>query len=434
MAVSLCYMSLFALGICALTAIVSYKEKRILAAAAAGVFGFFAEYIIIGGMLFLFDVFSVTASLLIIVGVDAAGLSVLWIKKRKAPFRGMRLSVSRLGLFFIFAALILSFGKFGYYGMAQDQGVYQVRAIDIMYSSPQCLKTFGEYDTLSPQQQEEYRSYVYGILGYDEYVSTLPTLSEEEKPNGVSGFFHGIPTYPAILALWGNMFGMQNMLGVNSLFFLGLIITALYLCEELKLDTVSTAIAMSLLTFSPIVIWVAKSSLTELFLAYIVIMFMYLALHNDRLYIMLSAVPLVTFAFFHITVYTSLPLYMLIYIALYLRTDKKEYIAAALIYSAGFIVGFTMMIFTSPPYVAKNTINPFTRVFGELVEKCGGERTLLLLIYMMAVFFATFAVMCLCCKAVREKLKKLFSGSRLCAAYRVFGAAMLALCIYNLKD
>ncbi len=425
------YILVVLLNAAAILCCITYKEKRLPLAVSMCIFAFFAEYIIIGGILFLADIFCIAVALAAMSAANAAGLCVLRLKQGK-PFKDVKHDMTTIKLGFIMAAFLISFTKFGYFGMGQDQGVYQIRAMDMMYGSAQRIKSFSEYDSLSEPQKSDYREFIgsFVTFGFDEYDSSLPALTEEGKPNDVSGVYHGIPTYPAVLALWGSMFGMHNMSGVNSLLFVGIIIAALYLCDLLKADTPAAVTAMSVMTFSPLLVWTAKSSLTELFLAYIIVMYIYFIMQSDRLSIILSAVPLVAYSFYHVTVYTTLPLFMFLYIALYLRTEKRAYITASLIFSAGFAVGFTMMIYSSPKYTSTNVVRPFSRLLGSGVDRLGAQ-AMLALLFLMAAVFAAAALLCTIGR-IRKIVRKPFIADNSHMIYRIFGAAMLLICVYNI--
>ncbi len=104
----------------------------IIKAAVIGVVTYFFMYILVSAALFWFDGFSTARVFLISLGLFIVVVRIITNETRK------RISLDNLKpslketLFFVgivAAAIILSGSKFGFFGMGQDQGVYQTTAI-----------------------------------------------------------------------------------------------------------------------------------------------------------------------------------------------------------------------------------------------------------------------------------------------------------------
>ena len=115
-------------------------------------------------------------------------------------------------------ALPLTAAKYGYYGMGQDEGVYETAAIAMICGDNALQKDFEEYQLLETEEDREAFletiSANTAILGAYNYDPECFLYSEDEELSDVSYVYHGIATYPAMLALFGMAFGLKNMLHV----------------------------------------------------------------------------------------------------------------------------------------------------------------------------------------------------------------------------
>lgn len=381
--------------------ILTYKESRFGLVLAMDIFVGLSEYVIISGFLFLADRFSVFAGMGIISIFNIAVLVFLslnkkFISKKTEKDIGMTETlVLTLGLF-------LCFTKFGYFGMGQDEGVYQVKAIDLMNGTTERVKDFEEYHTMSKEDQEEYADNIKKMLGYDIYDANKPTLSEEEKPGDAAGIYHGIPTYPAMLALFGKMFGMKNMMQLHTYIYLGYVLILFYICKNLKMNKLSTVCCSLISCLSPIVIWVSKSSLTEMFLSLIIAAFIFCITSEDRTYSFLSFIPVCVFSFFHVTIYTMLPMFAVVLLYEFIVTGEKRFFAANTVSCLFFIAGICMMIVVSPTYTTNNIIQPFERFAGNLVN----DNNCAAVLSAMALIFCAFGIILFKFGKIRLAIKK----------------------------
>ena len=213
------------------------------------------------------------------------------------------------------------------FGMGQDEGVYQTVAINFLNGVTDRQQDFPEYHTLSEAQQETFRNSVYSYLvGYDIGSRAYPDTVYDLSVSPVSGIYHGIPTYASLLAMWGKLFGMAQMQDVQTVFYGCTIFLVFFLCRNLKLRRSSTALACAAAAASPVVIWVAKSALTEGFLSVLMVLFLYFLTdeeHPRRQW--MSILPVVVFSCFHVSIYTILPLFVVLYGGMFWLTRRKSF-------------------------------------------------------------------------------------------------------------
>jgi len=258
-------------------------------------------------------------------------------------------------LLILFISFIFSYQQFELHGMGQDEGVYQIKAIALMEGYTDNQLDFEEYGMLKTEYGKEvYRDLFKYQEGFDNYTPDKPTLSEEKELSDVSGNFHGIPTYSALLALWGSMFGISNMFGFQILVFLCAICLLWFVLELINCKITYKILFTLLFGVSPQVLWMAKSTLTEMLLAVIILMFFYIILSDDEKLCYVSPLCILVFSFYHVSLFTVMPYFFITYILLYLYSNKKKYLISGIIALVCFEIGFIMMTFVSAAYTFNN--------------------------------------------------------------------------------
>ena len=328
-------------------------------------------YIVASALLFTVNWFGIRKALLLqLVAAGAFGAFLLVrAKKSGEPLWAevdMDLRPHLIPLCLVLAGLVVSWGNFGYFGMGQDQGVYQVKALNLMYGVTGRVYSFSEYEKLETEEEKAayYDYLIHNQLGLDlidftpeenKVLASLRTGGNDEHEH-TDGIFHGIPTYPALLALWGTVFGEGNMSGVQTLLYLLAMLTLWFTAENLGLKKGAAALVCVLFMLSPEVVWSSKSTLTEELLALIVTQFIYhltRAGRPDRKW--WSAWMVVMFALVHVSIFVMIPFFMLLYILLYFWQGDRQYIRALRISALGFMGGFTFMTLVAPRYTIRNT-------------------------------------------------------------------------------
>lgn len=306
---------------------------------------FFAEYVVCSGLLFWINVFSIHRALGIVALINLA-IVVGGYLRYKAHFKiEYDFRAYLIPIIICVCAIPFVFAKFEFFGMGQDEGVYQTHAIQLIYGKTDIQQDFEEYETLATEEEKEYfkTALEEQLIGLYNYDPSLPFASEDKEISDVSAVFHGVPTFAAVLALWGKMFGIDHMSDVQTLFYLCTIFFLFFILEELGIKKSVKIVCTVLLAFSPLVIWVAKSALTEIQLACYVAAFVYFMIRGDKKSVYWSVVPIAAFSFFHITIYTMIPVILCLYWVGYLGTRRKEYIISCIITIAVFFLGMTMI-------------------------------------------------------------------------------------------
>jgi len=335
-----------------------FRELNALKCLVLSIVTYFFEYILVCAILFCFDSFELLFSLSIILIVNIVLLIFGYIKGKRPS---ISFEYKKYLCPIIISTCILPFtiNKFGFFGMGQDQGVYQTQSISMIYGNTNLQMDFEEFEVLNDEEKVLFRSNINrilaGLYGYD--VSFRNT---EKRMSQVSSEYHGIPTFVAMLALWGTIFGMENMSGVNTIFLICIIFLVYFISENLAIKKSSRVLATLMTAFSPIILWVSKSSLTETFLTVIICYLIYcLTYKENNKYIHLSVLPITVFSFYHITIYTVIPVFVLIYFVLYFFKGNKAYINSLIAILAGFFAGMVFMTNVSAGYAYGN----FSRLY-----------------------------------------------------------------------
>lgn len=338
-----------------------YKKIELGKMLVVGSSLYFSIYIIAAGLLIYKDTFSITSSLIIslIVPVIIVVAAVV-IKGFQLPKVTLNLKKYIPIVLIIIAGIIISkMNTSEAYGTGQDEGLYQIRAWYYMTDENANVLDFSEYYNIeSDVEKKEYIQYINKMVGY--YRLTDDDINDE-KVSLAKGVTHGILTFPALLGLWGKLFGIRNMNGILTFMFV-LAISNVWLASiNIRLKKVTAAIAAAVMTICPIAIWSSRNVLTEIVLLMLFTLFFTLITETKKADKgVLSALPVCAACFYHVTITIVVPLIVIVYILLVLSTRKAGYAIGLIISMIGYVVGFFMMWSSSHAYVYSSFEQIFT--------------------------------------------------------------------------
>ena len=224
--------------------------------------------------------------------------------------------------------------------------------------------------------------------------------------DSTNAVIHGVNTYPALLAWWGSMFGAANMGGINLGLMFASIVLVYQICRKLSAGVIlSTGIAVTF-SISPVLVWVNKSTLTESVLIMLMLYFAYMVIcgikrdedtynglvfdddeGRQNIVKLLSTLPIGAFCFFHISIYTILPMFFMIFIVLYIYDKSIMWLYNNLIMLGAYVVGFMFMLSWSKRYTTGNY---------KFIERIGistGNITMLITIAVVVAVAINIAIM-----------------------------------------
>lgn len=337
-----------------------YDEINIIKHGAISVTMFFVLYAVISGIAFWFDMFSFLNVLLVQFLTVLTTICVLLYKHgRKKVCFDFLVNRDAVALLFILVSLILTIDKFGLFSVAQDQGLYQAEAIELYMGNFELQHDLEEYQILDGAEDRAlYQEMVHTTwLGYyplkmSGYKGDLEVISD------VSGMYHGVQTYPAMLALIGRLFGMDNMFQLQTILFICSVLFLYYTMEQMKIRRSSCVLLTMIYMLSPLAIWISKATYTEMFLSLMVCLYLYFLFEaNDKKWIL--SIPLIGFSFVHVSFLLLWPIFWIVNTVMYIHTDNKQYISANNISAIGLVVGNVIMAKIAPIYYYGNCARLF---------------------------------------------------------------------------
>lgn len=361
--------------------------------------GFFFLYTVVGAGFFWADSFqfesvlavcaaaeAVLAAYLIWRGMQTAGADGVSIRQAVMPEVSLAIKQYWIPIMIAILALPFTWNKFELYSMGQDQGTYQVKALALMEYDTHNYMEMQEFTKLqTPEERQKYLDFI-----YEQNNLYLPRVEGETDTDAshfdtITGTIHGLPTYSALLALWGKLFGYANMIGVQTPLYVCILFIVYFICENMRLKK-GTSVFVTLMTAaSPIVLWLSKSSLTEIGILLLVCVFLYFLTGNSDYRLCMA--PVIVFAFFHISLYAFMPVFIIVLAVMYLARRDRRFLTAAAGSAIGYAIG-AVWAFQIAPYYSYGNYSELGRITGGLL----GERVLIPLIVSVSV---GVAVICL---------------------------------------
>lgn len=329
-------------------------EKNIISYLFLGFSSYISIYVVISGVWFWIDRFSIFRAV-----VSTAAVGILFFVL--LYFHGRRLRMAETRKYYLIPITILIcvlpfvIRQFEIYGMGQDEGVYQTKAVCLLAGDNRNIFDFEEYHTLEQGEQAQYLDFLNNFSGYNNTPS-YPTFHAEDQHCAAAGYFHGLPNMAALLALSASCFGLHGMKAIQILLYIAMLWLIFELTVEFHWSKMTSILLMVTTAVSPIVLWVTKSSLTEGLLTLLITMLLYFAkaTENGRMERYLLLIPITTFCFFHVSAFMMMPLFNVAILILYTMRREKIYLDINKLSLLSFAVGFYMMLFVSPQYTYNN--------------------------------------------------------------------------------
>ena len=313
--------------------------------------------------------------------------------------------------------------------MGQDEGVYQTQAIQFIYDYNDIQRDFEEYEMLNTEEAKaDFKTSIQeDLIGLYNYDTTLPFASGEKELSDVSATFHGIPTIAALLALSGKIFGIHHMSDIQTIFYICSVFLLFFILTDMGIKKVSCAVCTTLFAFSPIVLWVSKSALTEIGLACLILAFIYFILKMDKNSTFLSIIPLTAFCFYHLTIYTMFPLFIMIYFGLYIYNRKNYYLISAAVFNTVFMAGMVMAMMIAGTYSFTYNFDPLYRFKGV------NQDNVCFFIIGIGVIVYTICILLYIIRKNLKKLKELYQSFKVPGIRLILGAGVLYQGVIILK-
>ncbi|MCR5249993.1 MAG: hypothetical protein K6E50_05245 [Lachnospiraceae bacterium] len=326
-------------------------------------------YVFSAGMLILLGCFLVGTAALLSVILLLASCVVRLIVRKSFRFRihALRKDHILLAIILAAAAFVSCSQTAGYMGTGQDEGIYQIRAMFYYADRTDDLISFPEYEKVAEEgskyEKMTYRDELADMLGYkiDEDI--------EEEEGRIVGILHGLGILPAMMALWGRLFGLRNMNGVITLCYLLSIGNVWLICRNIREERKLFApLATLMYAGAPLVLWCGQNTLTEIVMTlFLTGCFAVMASPDEEVFQLLSVPFLVGMTSVHIIATVFMPMIVLIYWHAYFVSGKKSFLWSIIGTLIGYGLSFTMMKCCYPRYTDGNYARVYTMT-GQLVN------------------------------------------------------------------
>lgn len=329
------------------------EEKKCLRHLLDGQMYYWSAQIIVSGVLFCFDKYTVLGNAVIVFSI-ALLCFLEAIRRERVSFTFHINSLERKNfkfslwdvvmLFFVLLLIFLCRNQNEFYGMSQDEGVYQTQAISFIKGETANIRDFRECKELPEELVGKHLENIFwakerGMHGfYPLSEEVFPRTVQTREESQVWFTIHGVPTYTALLALWGSIFGIPSMMGVQLCFFALTILTFYEILKHWSMHPALRVAVTVVYAASPIMFWLAQSSLTEMVLAYAMNLFI-LELCRPGRFIKAwrLAVPVLLFGLIHLSIYTLMPMFVLALTIRFLQNRNSVFLRAGFYMTYGYI-------------------------------------------------------------------------------------------------
>ena len=327
-------------------------RKRIFVPLAESVSAFLCLYIVTSGLMWLFESFNVEFCLLTVSFVSACLFIARYLT---CPDKGLKffsyngIKIDHriiLNKGAILIALLLSIGAYSTYGIGYNDGNAQTLALSILNGNNTHVFDIEEYETIRSESPYEY--YFFDTISNIDNTDFTANywITDEGSEDGETRMmadYGADPVYPSVLALSASIFGFSRMALIQAVFAFCMFVFIDEILRVLKCDWKLRSALILLLGVSPIMVYCNHTTLVEPVIGFCMILFMYFLLCKEDKLQIVSAAGVVAFSFLHSSVYTMLPLFLVIYWMFYIHTRKLRYLAASGFAMLGYIVSYIFL-------------------------------------------------------------------------------------------
>lgn len=372
--VSALLIVLLLINVATLFLVIYSQSKKILMSIAGGFMIVITQYMLIGLFATCFDwyssigfmLISILLSFLIAVHYRVALKDLL--KNFKKSFKFNLIPIPYI---FVLGLVVLSMIFMnGYFGMGQDQGVYQVKAIALSSGeSDNAIALENERGILKTldftQDNDEFDNYV--RVFFNSQVGFYGNADENGYDDTLTAVIHGTTSYPSLLAFDIEAFGLSGILNVNFVLVFISFVFLMEILEHLNVNKFLGTIVLFIGILSPAVIWVAKSSLTESVQLPLLIAIIYgliVMTDNKRYGLLIATVATIGQSVLHLSAFSILPAIGVLFLVVFLRTGDKLVLICNLIITVIYELAFLVQCKLFDIYVTANITLSLNKMLG----------------------------------------------------------------------
>lgn len=325
--------------------LVIFAERRIVKILTNTFIFFNAFYILISSVLLWLDYFSIKNALFIYGASTLIILLVIFIGNHdvKNLIGKIDFDISReiIVLFILILLLPIVAIKSEDIRSNSDMGIYFERTAVLMSENTKHIREIEEYNTDSAKIQEGINDLQKEHLGL--YSKDDSSIFE----------YHSSPTWVTLMALFGKMFGIYNANQVLTYIYILAILSLYFSIENMAVYKLNKFYAVLLFGCSPVIVYLTKSTYTELSFIFLLFSFMFWITEQDNVQRILSSVLIGLLGFIHVSMFIYFPIFTvsLLLISLYKKDWRMGIVN--LIQMLLFLVSLFYMYYVSEIYTAE---------------------------------------------------------------------------------
>lgn len=291
-----------------------FKKINIVLLILLSIALFFGEYIVFSSLLLTWDRFYVSYGLLL-----TLILNVILLVIRRKNLRGITTRVTsftkRLVAVLLIVGICTAFTalKTENIEASNDAGAYSTKAIDMMYGANTSSTEVIEYATGNEAVKESSRALLAHSYAFYQEVESF----DEGK---LTFQYHAYPAWPAVLALWGTMFGIYNMGGILTLLFICAALAMFFIVDKFAKNKWAAFLSLALFAFAPLNITLFKNFLSEPVYITMMLTSILLLIQKSKPVKHLALFPMAALPFLHLFTFVYSPMVF----AMLLYTDFKK--------------------------------------------------------------------------------------------------------------
>lgn len=402
-----------------------YKKIELGKAIIIGSGIYYSLYIVVSGLLLWINHFNVLRAAILVVLCELVNIAILALVCRRGlpKVRIGGVSYVPVCVLLIILAVLSSKNQAGFYNSGQDEGLYQAKAMFLINDKNDNVIDFDEYyKILDYGQKAQYVQEVNSLDGYY-YLHEDGRAGKES----LSGNLHGIATFPALLALWGKLFGMENMNGILTMMFVISVANVWLIARNMKFHGFLAWSCALVTGVSPIVMWCSKNVLTETGITMLFTLFFAIITENSRKRVeVISVMPVAALCFYHVSVLIYIPIFVGAYVLGYLYTKHKVYLRGIIYVFLAYAAGLTMMYNSARRYTLSNM-----DMFFSLTKGVINKNNMLAVVWGAVIVLAVLISVLMFTgidTMLASKFKRLKRSRR---AHKVTGIILILICAFE---
>lgn len=332
-------------------------KKRIFVFLAESISVFLCLYSLTSAFMWAFEIFTVEFCLLAVTVFVTAFLAIVYFKsgRKVAEFFSFgEIKLDRnviINRIIIIIATLISLGAYSTIGIGYNDGNAYAQTISILNGQNSREFVVDEYEKIAPDSPYEYYFFdSVSNINREDFTASYRIDHDytlEGKQEIMIGEYGSNPVYPSLLALAASIFGTQRMAYIQVFFAFCVFVFVNEILRVLKCDWKLRSLLVLLLSVSPIVVYCNHTALIEPLLGFCMVMFMYYLLCKKDKFQILSALGVITFAFLHSSVFTMIPLFLVLYWMHFIHTGKMRHLISSGIMIVGYVFSFIFLNVTA---------------------------------------------------------------------------------------